>query len=44
MESISLPQDRFIKSDGLKPRYLNWDSTDAVPIILLHGLFTNAHY
>jgi pimeloyl-ACP methyl ester carboxylesterase len=44
METILLPEDRDIKIGDLSLHYLDWGNTDAVPIILLHGLCATAHY
>jgi pimeloyl-ACP methyl ester carboxylesterase len=44
METILLPEDRDIKIGDLSLHYLDWGNTDAVPIILLHGLCANVHY
>jgi pimeloyl-ACP methyl ester carboxylesterase len=44
METTLLPEDRVIKIGDLSLHYLDWGNTDAVPIVLLHGLCGNAHY
>ena len=44
MENMSLPEDKFIKIGDLSLHYLDWGNTDAVPIVLLHGLCANAYY
>jgi len=44
METILLPEDRVIKIGDLSLHYLEWGNTDAVPIVLLHGLCANAYY
>ena len=44
METVPLPGDRFIKIGDLSLHYLDWGNTDAVPIVLMHGLCGNAHY
>ena len=43
MKSTALPEDKFIQIDNLSLHYLDWGNTDAVPIVLLHGLCGNAH-
>ena len=44
MKSTALPKDKFIQIDNLSFHYLDWGNTDAIPIVLLHGLCANAHY
>jgi pimeloyl-ACP methyl ester carboxylesterase len=44
MDTMSLPEDKVVKIGNLNLHYLDWGNTDAVPIILLHGLCGNAHY
>jgi pimeloyl-ACP methyl ester carboxylesterase len=43
MKSTALPEDKFIQIDKLSLHYLEWGNTNAVPIVLLHGLCGNAH-
>jgi pimeloyl-ACP methyl ester carboxylesterase len=39
------PQEKFVTtSDGLNLHYLDWGKPGATPILLLHGLGSNAHY
>jgi len=44
METISLPEDKLIKISGLSLHYLDWGNPNATPMVLLHGLCSNAHY
>jgi pimeloyl-ACP methyl ester carboxylesterase len=44
MERVLQPEDKFITAHGLDLHYLDWGNTDAIPMILLHGLCGNAHY
>ena len=44
MKSTALPEDKFVQIDNLSLHYLEWGNTNAVPIVLLHGLCGNAHY
>jgi esterase len=44
MDTTLLPKDRVVKSGDLSFHYLEWGNPDAVPIVLLHGLCSNAHY
>ena len=39
------PQGKYVSiSSGLKLHYLDWGNSDAIPLLLLHGLGANAHY
>ena len=44
MEIMPLPEDKFTRINNLSLHYLDWGNTDAVPIVLLHGLCANAYY
>lgn len=44
MKTLSLPIDKSIKINGLKLHYLDWGNESAFPMVLLHGLCSNAHY
>ncbi len=41
---MSEPQDKFITVNGVSLHYLEWENTNATPILLIHGLCGNAHY
>jgi len=38
-----IPQDRYIKIDGLRLHYLDWGNRNKQPLILLHGFLGHAH-
>lgn len=38
------PEGKFIKINDLNLHYLDWGNRDMPPIVLLHGLCSNAHY
>ena len=38
------PEDKFINANGLTLYYLGWGKTDATPMLLLHGIGSNAHH
>lgn len=44
MEALSLPTDKLIKINGLNLHYVEWGSSSAVSMLLLHGLCAHAHY
>jgi len=44
MGSRMLPVDRFIKIGSISLHYLDWVNKDVPPVVLLHGLYSNAHY
>jgi pimeloyl-ACP methyl ester carboxylesterase len=44
MENISQPQDKFVTANSLKLHYLDCGNPGAVPMVLLHGLCSDAHY
>jgi len=38
------PQDKFVAANGISLHYLEWGNAESPQMILLHGLFGNAHY
>jgi pimeloyl-ACP methyl ester carboxylesterase len=38
------PQDKFTTINDLTLHYLDWGNPDTLPMVLLHGLYGNAHY
>jgi pimeloyl-ACP methyl ester carboxylesterase len=38
------PEDKFITANNLKLHYLDWGNPAAIPMVLLHGLCSDAHY
>jgi len=44
VETMPLPEDKFIRINDLSLHYLDWGYPDAVPMLLLHGLCGCAHY
>jgi esterase len=44
MDTTLLPKDRVVKSGDFNLHYLEWGNPGALPIVLLHGLCSNAHY
>jgi len=38
------PEDRFVSVNGMRLHYLDWGNQGSPPLILLHGLCSNAHY
>jgi pimeloyl-ACP methyl ester carboxylesterase len=44
METTLVPEDKIVKIGDLSLHYLDWDNTDATPIVLVHGLCASAHY
>jgi pimeloyl-ACP methyl ester carboxylesterase len=41
---MSLPRDKLVKINDLILHYLDWGNSNATPIVLLHGLYSHAHY
>ena len=44
MEKTSQSRDKFIDINGLSLHHLEWGSSDAIPMLLVHGLCSHAHY
>lgn len=44
MEKSLQTQDKWTTVNNLTLHYLNWDNPKASPMVLLHGLCSNAHY
>jgi esterase len=44
MEKLMQPESKFITVNGLKLHYLHWGNPRTAPMLLLHGLCSNAHY
>jgi pimeloyl-ACP methyl ester carboxylesterase len=44
VETTSLPEDKFVKVNGIDLHYLDWGNLHADPVLLVHGLCSNAHY
>ena len=38
------PEDKFINASGLNLHYLDWGNSNATPMLLLHGISSNAHH
>jgi pimeloyl-ACP methyl ester carboxylesterase len=43
VETTSLPEDGVIGIGALRLHYLDWGSTNAAPMVLLHNLCADAH-
>lgn len=39
-----LPEDMSVNCRGLTIHYLDWGNREATPIVLIHGICSNAHY
>lgn len=39
-----LPEDKWLKANGIKLHYLDWGNPAAPPMVLLHGFCSYAHY
>ena len=39
-----LPEDKWLKANGIKLHYLDWGNPAAAPMVLLHGFTSYAHY
>ena len=44
MDNTLEPRDKFITANSLRLHYLDWGNPSSIPIVLLHGLCSNAHY
>src|SRR4030042_4672968 len=39
-----IPEDKWLKANGIKLHYLDWGNPAATPMVLLHGFISYAHY